>query len=249
VSDQGLVHRTNDDAFYLEAFGSDVVAVVCDGVSTSSSADLAARRAARAAGVLLAEALRDDRRDPAAAVGAAMAAAHQAVEQLAPVNRADRADPACTLVSAIYRNDELTVGWLGDSRAYWLSSEEELQLTSDNSWAAEQVAAGALSAEAAAADPRAHSITRWVGTDAPEAPPQIVTFRPAEPGLLVLCSDGLWNYAQRPSDLARIVRQLPAAASPLAISRWLADSALKAGGHDNITVAVVDVRLDGRRAP
>lgn len=247
VSDQGLVHRRNDDAFYLKAFGTDVVAVVCDGVSTSVSADLAARRAAHAAGVVLAEALGNGVREWGDAVAHAMIAAHDAVEQLAPAPRPDLADPACTLVSAVCRDGELVVGWLGDSRAYWLTGDEAIQLTTDNSWAAEQVAAGMLSAEAAAADPRARSITRWVGTDAPEAPPQIVTFSPAAPGLLLLCSDGLWNYAPRPSDLARLVRQLPAAASPLAIARWLAESALKAGGHDNVTVAVVDVRRDGRQ--
>ena len=103
-----------------------------------------------------------------------------------------------------------------------------------------------LSAEQASADPRARAITRWVGPDAPDDPPQVVALHPSERGLLVLCSDGLWNYTPEPDQLARLVRQLPGTASPLAISRWLADAAVAAGGHDNITVAVVDVRPDGR---
>ena len=35
-----------------------------------------------------------------------------------------RVDPSCTLVSALRRGDEVVIGWVGDSRAYWLDAEE-----------------------------------------------------------------------------------------------------------------------------
>ncbi len=88
-------------------------------------------------------------------------------------------------------------GWVGDSRAYWLGppggAAQSSLLTTDHSWAVEIVALGELDEAAAAADPRAHAITRWLGADASDAP-SVVELRPAEPGLLLLCSDGLWNY-------------------------------------------------------
>jgi serine/threonine protein phosphatase PrpC len=158
----------------------------------------------------------------------------------------DQSDPACTIVSAACLGGALTVGWAGDSRAYWIGETELEQLTLDNSWAYEQVAAGAMSEAQASADPRAHAITRWLGADAPEHPHQIITRRPPERGTLVLCSDGLWNYAPDPSDIARLIRALPDAASPLAVARSLTDAALAGGARDNITVAVVDVRPTGR---
>jgi serine/threonine protein phosphatase PrpC len=62
----------------------------------------------------------------------------------------------------------------------------------------------------------------------------------------VLCSDGLSISLPRATDVARLVRQLPEAASPLAVARSLADFAVAAGGQDNITVVVVHVESDGR---
>jgi len=242
VSDAGRVRRCNEDAFHLEQVDGDVVAVVCDGISSSASADLAARRGAAAAGAVLAEALRDGSPAPAAASVDAIAAAQDAVGQLPPAPRADLADPSCTLVSALVREGEFVIGSVGDSRAYWIAPTGARQLTIDDSWAGEQVAAGVLSSEQAACDPRAHSITCWVGPDAPEDPPQIVTVAPVEPGRLVLCTDGLWNYAPGAADLAKLLDDLPATAGAAVVARALAEVALARGGQDNITVAVVDVR-------
>lgn len=247
VSDRGHLHRKNDDAFHLERFETGIAAVVCDGVSTSFAADVAARRAADTAGRVLSEAFTDEQTDLAETVAAALAAAQQAVEQLpqSPETAAlALAAPACTMVCALCRGSEIVLGWLGDSRAYWIGPGRSTQLTLDNSWAREQVAAGSLTAQQAAADPRAHSITRWLGGDAPDEPPQLVTLEVDEPGSLVLCTDGLWDYSPEADDLGRLVRQLPEASSPLAIARLLVDGALARGGHDNITAAVIDVRPD-----
>jgi serine/threonine protein phosphatase PrpC len=240
VSDAGLVHHRNDDAFHVAAVDTDVAVVVCDGVSTSVLADLAARRAADAAGVALVDSLRDGVGDSASAIRDAAAAARRAVLELDGGSR-DGAGPACTLVAALWRAGWISVGWLGDSRAYWLS-DEAAQLTVDDSWAGEQVLAGNLSEEEAAADPRARSITRWVGADAPTGAPRVVSLQPEAPGLLLLCSDGLSLHAPRATDVARLVRQLPDAASPIAVARSLTDTALAAGGEDNVTVVVVDVQ-------
>lgn len=246
VSDGGRVRRQNDDAFHLERVDGDVVAVVCDGISSSASADVAARRAAAAAGAVLADASRDGSPAPAAATVNAILGAQDAVRQLPPTSRADLADPSCTLVSALVRDDELVIGCVGDSRAYWIAPTAARQLTIDDSWASEQVAHGLLSAAQAASDPRAHAITRWIGADAPDDPPQLVTVQPTGPGRLVLCTDGLWNYAPGAADLAKLLGDLPAAASAAAVARSLTDTALASGGHDNITVAVVDVRPQRR---
>jgi len=246
VSDRGNLHHKNDDAFSLERFDTGIAAVVCDGVSTSFAADVAARRAADTAGRMLAEAFADESPGLDETVAAALASAQGAVEQLPPAPGSSAlAAPACTLVCAVCRGSEIVLGWLGDSRAYWIGADSSTQLTVDNSWAREQVAAGAMTAQQAAADPRARSITRWLGGDAPDEPPQLVTLEADEPGSLVLCTDGLWDYSPEADDLGRLVRQLPEASSPLAIARLLVDGALARGGHDNITAAVIDVRPEG----
>jgi PPM family protein phosphatase len=101
--------------------------------------------------------------------------------------------------------------------------------------------------EEALEHPEAQAITRWIGADTESSEPRITDFAVSEPGLLVVCTDGLWNYFEEPTTLAELV----AAAgdpSPPAIARWLADAALDAGGQDNITVAVVPVGPAGTPA-
>jgi serine/threonine protein phosphatase PrpC len=56
-----------------------------------------------------------------------------------------------------------------------------------------------------------------------------------------VCSDGFWNYLESVDELADIIRQAEPDASPLVLARSLTRHALDHGGHDNITVAVVDI--------
>jgi serine/threonine protein phosphatase PrpC len=249
VTDQGKVHRRNEDAFHLERVGERGVAVVvCDGISNSLSGDVAARSASAAAGAVLVDALDQNAAELADRVAAAVLAARRAVERVPWTARADLPVPSCTLVCAVCRKDELVIGSVGDSRAYWIAQDEVRQLTVDDSWATDQVAEGLLSPEQAESDPRAHGVTRWIGTDAPDDPPQVVRLAPAAPGRLLLCSDGLWNYLSAPGELVKLIEDLPGSASPVAVARSLVEVALDRGGRDNITVAVIDVQPD-RRSP
>jgi len=242
VSDQGLVHHRNEDSFHLEVTGDrNVAVVVCDGISSASAGNVAARNAATAAGTVLGKAVADPAKDPSEAIADAIQAAVDAVIQVEWTTRVKRVDPSCTLVSAVCRGGDITVGWVGDSRAYWFDRVEARQLTVDDSFAEEGIAKGLLTPEQAAKSPFLHSITHWVGPDAPERPPRTVSLRPERPGRLVLCTDGLWNYAPSAGELGRLIDALPHGAAPAAVARALADTANERGGHDNITVAVVNI--------
>jgi PPM family protein phosphatase len=242
VSDQGRVHHRNEDAFGLEVSGEGNVAVViCDGISSASAGNVAARESARAAGAVLTQALADPSKDAETALSDAIQAANDAVVRVEWTTRTKRVDPSCTLVAALCRGPKITVAWVGDSRAYWFDEVETRQLTIDDSFAEESVAKGIMTPEQAAKSPFLHSITNWVGPDAPARPPRHVTLRPERLGRLVLCTDGLWNYAPEAAELARLVEALPPGAAPAAVARALADTANSRGGHDNITVAVVDI--------
>jgi len=66
----------------------------------------------------------------------------------------------------------------------------------------------------------------------------------AEPGWLLVCSDGLWNYCSAASDMAQLVGQIhgsAAAAEPLALAGALVDWANAQGGQDNVTVALARI--------
>ena len=242
VSDRGRVHRRNEDSFFLEVSDGGVAAVICDGISSASAGNAAARDAAKTAGEVLAAAVADPERDGTAAMTDAIQAAGGAVELVPWTTRTGRVDPSCTLVSALRRGDEVVIGWVGDSRAYWLDAQDTRQLTIDDSLAEEGIARGMLTPEQAAASPVLHTITNWVGPDAPARPPRLATLTPDRPGRLLLCTDGLWNYMPTIPELRELVDALPDGASPAALARALADVAVARGGKDNITLAVIEVQ-------
>jgi serine/threonine protein phosphatase PrpC len=243
VSDRGLVHRRNEDALFLASVGRATVAVVCDGVSTSIAPQVAAQAGASTAGGVITAAL-DQEDVPWQAeqvLVEALTVANGAVVEVPWAQARGCEGPSCTIVAAVWDGQAITVAWSGDSRAYWVSEAEAAQLTSDHSWAQCQIDAGLAEPHEALADPRAHAITRWLGPDAPAETAPVALFRPVGAGRLVLCSDGLWNYFESVADLSAIVHTAGATASPLALAQGLTQFALDRGGHDNITVAVVDI--------
>ncbi|TYB49467.1 PP2C family protein-serine/threonine phosphatase [Actinomadura chibensis] len=239
VSDRGLRRRRNEDAVSLAALPAGACAVVCDGVATAPGSDEASRRAADAAAAVLSGRVGVGM-DPRAATRAAAERAAEVVTSLATGRNPDDA-PACTFVSAVVDRTGVTVGWVGDSRAYWLAPGGSSLLTRDDSWAARMVERGELSEAAAWADRRAHVLTAWLGADAGAVEARVTAFRPAVPGLVMLCSDGLWNHLPEPSALAAVAFAAGAAdpAGPAGAARRLLRAALDAGGHDNVTVAVI----------
>ncbi|MGW7415212.1 PP2C family protein-serine/threonine phosphatase [Streptomyces sp. NPDC054863] len=253
VSDRGLRHHRNEDAFAIsEAVLPDgstaTIAVVCDGVSSATRPDEASAAAAATANTLLLESLPRGTH-PQQALHEAILAAAEAVNVLAaqqaqPMehdpHRHQNA-PACTLVSSIVAGGLLVVGWIGDSRVYWVPDDRSAppaRLTEDDSWAAQMVAAGLMGEAEAYADDRAHAITGWLGADAYEIDPHTASFKPDRPGVVVVCTDGLWNYAEAAQEMAHVI-PADAAQRPLHSAQVLVGHALDGGGHDNVTVAVL----------
>ncbi|MGW7066005.1 PP2C family protein-serine/threonine phosphatase [Streptomyces sp. NPDC054855] len=255
VSDRGLRHHRNEDAFAISSTalpdGSPaVVAIVCDGVSSATRPDEASLAASRAANESLLAALPRGTH-PQQAMHDAILAASDAVNALAaePTQAREHSPhqnaPACTLVGSIAAGGLLVVGWVGDSRAYWVPDDRSgptARLTEDDSWAAQMVAAGLMNEAEAYADERAHAITGWLGADAYELEPHTASFKPDRAGVVVVCTDGLWNYAEAVEDMARAV-PVDSAQRPLHSAQVLVGHALDGGGHDNVTVAILPFRV------
>ncbi len=234
VTDRGRRRRRNEDAFAISSLADGrIVAVVSDGVSSTTDSDLASEEAVQAAvAALLAHA----DRDPSTALRAAYAAAVDAVTALASDSTAP---PSCTFLAAAAAGHSLELVSMGDCRAFWLPDNGEPQtLTQDDSWAAEQILAKTMTVEQAHADTRAHGITRWLGRDAdPSWEPRRVQLTAAGPGRLVMCSDGLWNYTLSVDELAAAAGDGP----PATVARRLVDYANDCGGQDNTTVVVIAI--------
>lgn len=249
VSDRGVRRRRNEDAAAVAARQEprDFAAlVVCDGVASARNSDVASLAAARAARDALTAVPGPS---PATVLTAAERlrsageTAQRAVIEATPPD-AGEGPPSCTFVAVLLEGGVITAGVVGDSRAYWFpDAGPAWVLTTDDSLAAELLAAG-RPREEAEAGPFAHTITRWLGVDSPDHTPRLTTLDVAGPGWLLACSDGLWNYASAPEDLADVVRRAAAGAGGevLATASALVDWANARGGHDNITVALA--RLD-----
>lgn len=234
VTDRGRRHDRNEDAVAVARDGARVVAVVTDGVSASTEPERASRAAANAG----ARALLDGADHHEAHAAAMKAATHVDQEP-----ESDLGPSATTYLAAVVDRDRITLASTGDCRAYWFSPHGDTVLTTDDSWAAEEVESGRMDHDEAMADPRAHVITRWLGGDAdPSWDPAVRDLVPSGAGRLLLCSDGLWNDAADGATLRAWCDGLDIETDdPMTLARALVDAANAAGGEDNITVVVVDV--------
>jgi serine/threonine protein phosphatase PrpC len=153
----------------------------------------------------------------------------------------DSPNPAsATFAAAVLEGKRLHYANVGDSRAYWLpDAGDGVQLTVDDSMAQAQIASG-ISREVAETSPQAHAITKWLGRDADDITPRVGAIDVSSDGWVMVCSDGLWNYASEPAGLQEQVRGA-GTTEPLALAKALVAFANAQGGHDNITVALARV--------
>ncbi len=218
--------------------------MVCDGVSNSQNPEQAASAAAVACRDALRTAILAGGSLSLAVMKTAIAAAEAAVAAVPYQADAPQPPPETTLVAAARRGRDVVLGWLGDSRAYYVGPGGARLLTQDHSWVNEVVAAGQMSLAEARKSSMAHAVTRTVGgprrPDRPADEPSLRTFEaPDGPGWLLLCSDGFWNYAAEPEKLAELVRRRRAGTDALALARELVDFARDCRCPDNITVAAL----------
>jgi PPM family protein phosphatase len=149
-----------------------------------------------------------------------------------------------TMTVALVEADHVTIGHVGDSRAYRLRDNALEQLTEDHSLVAELVRSGKLSPEEAESHPQRSVITRALGTE-PDVHADTFTVE-AHPGdVFLICSDGLTTMVEddhivevvnrHRGDLERAAKQLIADAN-------------RSGGEDNVTVVFFEMVAEGDTA-
>ena len=254
VTDRGLRHDKNEDRFGIAAADGAQLLVVCDGVSSSKNAELAAAAVSEGIVQFVAEALSSSPSAyPAKLLQQAISSGSSRLEARfnsetrrttgsRKLRKPEENPASTTVVAALVQDGTITIGWVGDSRAYWIDDEAAHPLTHDHSWQNDVVSAGEMTAEQAAKAPNAHAITRWIGPDAASPEAEFTTLRPTTPGTLILCTDGLWNYAPTPGQMADLLRTSDVAGTDaLALAQALVAFAIERGGQDNVTVAVLRI--------
>jgi serine/threonine protein phosphatase PrpC len=245
VSDRGVRHDRNEDRFGILQYGSWSIIAVCDGVSATRKSEIASAAVAEGLVRSLGDALQNGViAHPEQAMRQAIADGARNLTSRTPRDERDN-PPSTTVVAALIHNTEagadIVLGWIGDSRAYWIDASGAMPLTVDHSWLNEVVAAGEMTAEQAASSPQAHAITRWIGDESGSAPePDTMRRTFAGEGTLLLCTDGLWNYASAGGALAKLLAEGKASGEDaLATARRMVQYANDRGGQDNITIALL----------
>ncbi|MBV9454773.1 MAG: Stp1/IreP family PP2C-type Ser/Thr phosphatase [Rubrobacter sp.] len=130
------------------------------------------------------------------------------------------------------------VSHVGDSRAYLLRDGELKPITEDHSLVAELVRSGDLTRDEASEHPQKNLITRALGAEVEvEVDTTVLPIRSGD--RFILCSDGLSDMVAETRMLDLLTFSLE---SPEKAAQALVSSALEAGGTDNVTVVVVDVK-------
>ncbi len=136
-----------------------------------------------------------------------------------------------TLVVAVFRDNRVLLGHVGDSRCYRLREGTLQQITRDHSLLQEQIDAGLITPEQAAFSANKNLVTRAVGV---EDTVLLETHQHdvLDGDLFLMCSDGLSDMLDD-AGIAQVLQQLDSLESG---TRALIEAANDAGGKDNISV-------------
>ena len=231
VTHAGKVRQNNEDALLVGEGKDETLFVVADGIGGFEAGEVASS--------LAVDVLKDLQPDEPfkAAIGEAnrrIVAAGRGDEKLSGMG---------TTVVAIrfggtQREPVAEVAHVGDSRAYLMRGGDMNPITEDHSLVAELVRSGDLTRDQAAEHPQKNLITRALGAD--EEVDVDTAILPVEVGdRILLCSDGLSDMVSE-AGISEILADSPE--DPERVARGLLSAALDAGGNDNITIVVVDVK-------
>lgn len=236
LTDAGRRHERNEDAVAVwtppagTRWGSDLVAVVCDGVSGQPRGDMASTLSIDAFRAALTQ---EDPRPMAERLRVAAAAATAAIVDFAR-REAGGAPVASTVVALVLAGGTAAIGHVGNSRCYRIRRGDMELLTADHSFVAEQVRQGIILPTDARRHPYRSRISRALGT--PGADQMDVGEHATKGGdVFLLSTDGLHDIVDEAEIKGAIGDDLERSA------KRLVDLANAAGGPDNITVALIRV--------
>ncbi|NDW21188.1 Stp1/IreP family PP2C-type Ser/Thr phosphatase [Alteromonas hispanica] len=221
----GMVRDHNEDSFVCDSEAG--IWLVADGMGGHESGEIASEIASDEiprlikAGTLPSNAIQ---------------AAHEAIKS-APEKGVGVKGMGTTAVLATADRAQLTISWVGDSRAYLYSPTELIQVTKDHSFVQHLLDSGAITQEEAELHPEKNIITQCLGTESLESVTvDEIKLQLYKDEKLLLCSDGLTGEV---SD-AEIFEILKATDSLETAVSTLISKANENGGSDNITVILID---------
>ncbi|HKE58963.1 MAG TPA: Stp1/IreP family PP2C-type Ser/Thr phosphatase [Pyrinomonadaceae bacterium] len=243
LSDVGCVRELNEDSGrYVQPADPDVLQrkgvliVVADGMGGHTAGEVASGLAVE----VVSRAYYDDSGDPRSALETAFHKANLAIHNEAEKD-ASKNGMGTTCTALVLQNGTAISAHVGDSRLYLIRDGSIYLMTEDHSAVMEMVKAGLITLEQARHHPEKNVILRAMGSH-PEV--DVTTWQepfPVRAGdRFLLCSDGLYDLVQD-DEIKRIV----SLSVPQTACENLISLAKERGGHDNITVGIVNLKPQG----
>lgn len=234
-TDIGRIRMVNEDrAQVLPEQNGVTVSIVADGMGGHQAGDTASQMAIET----IAEELKSLSREMSieqlgTAIRTAIELANQRIYQFAST-REHYYGMGTTVVVTAATEQSLVIGHIGDSRAYKTEAAGLLQLTEDHSLVNELVRSGQITKEEADHHPRRNVLTRALGTEQ-AANVDVHHFDWSAGDMVLMCSDGLSGLV----DDDMLFAILSGAGDLGSKVDQLVETALEAGGDDNITVVLM----------
>lgn len=259
LSDQGPTRQRNEDACY-PASGSHAssdptlptLLIVCDGIGGHQGGDVASNLAIASLEQQV-KSLAIGQMDPVELAIALEKAVCVANDQISQQNdseqRFERQRMGTTVVLVLVHDHELYITHIGDSRVYWMTRWGCYQLTLDDDVASREVRLGYSFYRQALHQPSAGSLVQALGMSASSMLyPNVQRLIPDEPGILLLCSDGLSDNERVEEAWETDIRPLLEQSIHLDdldlsnLSQQLVEIGNSRNGYDNVTVALLYYR-------
>ena len=231
-TDIGCIRQQNEDSLIVEP----PLYVVADGMGGHAAGEIASEIAVET----LTEC--SPRTADAEGLGRAVEQANLNIINAALAGEG-REGMGTTCTAAIVEGTRLVIAQVGDSRAYLMHGGKLSQITRDHSLMANMIEAGQITPEEARVHPNRSVITRALGND-PDTIPDLYEIDAEDGDRLLLCSDGLTSMLED----AEIQAVMNRYSDPQMCADVLVDGALAAGGLDNITVTIVEITGERRKA-
>lgn len=235
TTDIGRVRKINEDAYYNDPENMGLY-IVADGMGGHQAGEVASALAVETLSNFLLGHLKESSSsltDIEDLLRDAIKKTNQTVYDLA-TSKTSYNGMGTTVVVCIVRNGWVSIGHIGDSRAYVVRKGSLRQLTTDHSLVQELLSKGRITEAEAADHPRKNILTRALGTD-PAVEADLMAFQLQEGDVLMLCTDGITNHVET-SELLHLLSEH----SPERASSELIKLANSRGGFDNMTVLILE---------
>lgn len=233
-TDVGLKRKRNEDTFVVSPELGFCLAA--DGMGGAAAGELASRIFAETTNTVFSGSNGRNEAETLTLVRKSFVVANQRILEHAEQN-AEHKGMGCTAELVAFANGGFVLGHIGDSRTYRLRDGQLGQLTRDHSFVQDQINQGLITPEQAKQHHLRNVILRAVGVTENLAP-DLLNGKALSGDIFLLCSDGLTDMV----DDALIQRVLSSPSPLLQKTDELIEAANSAGGNDNITVVLSEIK-------